>query len=91
MTQRKRFKLIGAVHLFLVKNNSVLLLRRFNTGWQNVELTKVYFLVHLRQILERTLSPQVQFLWIRISEIFLFKHFFRGTVAKAFSGSVVHD
>jgi 8-oxo-dGTP diphosphatase len=28
----KRFKLIGAVHLFLIHNGQVLLLRRFNTG-----------------------------------------------------------
>jgi len=28
-----RFKLIGAVHLFLIREGRILLLRRFNTGW----------------------------------------------------------
>jgi ADP-ribose pyrophosphatase YjhB (NUDIX family) len=31
----ERFKLIPAVHLFLVKNDKVLLLRRFNTGYED--------------------------------------------------------
>ena len=31
----ERFKIISAVHLFLIKDNKVLLLRRFNTGWQD--------------------------------------------------------
>jgi|SRR5579883_1774799 ADP-ribose pyrophosphatase YjhB (NUDIX family) len=30
-----RFKLIGAVHLFLIHNGQVLLLRRFNTGYED--------------------------------------------------------
>ena len=30
-----RFKLISAVHLFLVRNDRVLLLRRFNTGYED--------------------------------------------------------
>lgn len=32
---KERFKLIGAAHLFLVKDNEVLLLRRFNTGYED--------------------------------------------------------
>jgi 8-oxo-dGTP diphosphatase len=35
MTARQRFKLISAVHLFLMRNNEVLLLRRFNTGYED--------------------------------------------------------
>ena len=31
----ERFKLIPAVHLFLIKDDQVLLLRRFNTGWED--------------------------------------------------------
>lgn len=31
----QRFKLISAVHLFLIKENQVLLLRRFNTGYED--------------------------------------------------------
>lgn len=31
----ERFKLIGAVHLFLIRNQQVLLLRRFNTGYED--------------------------------------------------------
>jgi 8-oxo-dGTP diphosphatase len=30
-----RFKLIGAVHLFLIRDTEVLLLRRFNTGYED--------------------------------------------------------
>ncbi len=30
-----RVKLIGAVHIFLIRSNQVLLLRRFNTGYQD--------------------------------------------------------
>ncbi|MGA2112750.1 MAG: NUDIX domain-containing protein [Anaerolineales bacterium] len=29
----ERFKLISAVHLFLIREGRILLLRRFNTGW----------------------------------------------------------
>ena len=32
---KQRFKLIPAVHLFLVKNDEILLLRRFNTGYED--------------------------------------------------------
>jgi len=31
----ERFKLISAVHLFLIKDNKILLSRRFNTGYQD--------------------------------------------------------
>jgi 8-oxo-dGTP pyrophosphatase MutT (NUDIX family) len=31
----RRFKLLGAVHLFLLRDNQVLLLRRFNTGYED--------------------------------------------------------
>lgn len=31
----ERFGLIGAVHLFLIRDNSILLLRRFNTGYED--------------------------------------------------------
>jgi 8-oxo-dGTP pyrophosphatase MutT (NUDIX family) len=34
-TPSKRFKLVSAVHLFLVRDNRVLLLRRHNTGYQD--------------------------------------------------------
>lgn len=30
-----RFKLVSAVHLFLMKNDKILLLRRFNTGYED--------------------------------------------------------
>jgi 8-oxo-dGTP diphosphatase len=30
-----RFKLIGAVHLFLIEGDNILLLRRFNTGYED--------------------------------------------------------
>lgn len=33
--KKERFKLVTAVHLFLVKNNKILLLRRFNTGYED--------------------------------------------------------
>lgn len=32
---KERFKLISAVHSFLVRNGSILLLRRFNTGYED--------------------------------------------------------
>ncbi|MSU75003.1 MAG: NUDIX domain-containing protein [Candidatus Magasanikbacteria bacterium] len=32
---KERFKLIPAVHLFLIKSNKILLLRRFNTGYED--------------------------------------------------------
>jgi len=37
MTKRqpKRFKLIGAVHLFLIRDGQILLLRRFKTGYED--------------------------------------------------------
>lgn len=35
MMPQERFKLIPAVHLFLFKDNKVLLLRRFNTGYED--------------------------------------------------------
>ena len=31
----ERFKLVCAVHLFLIKDNQILLLRRFNTGYRD--------------------------------------------------------
>ena len=31
----KRFKLVSAVHIFLVRDDQVLLLRRFNTGYED--------------------------------------------------------
>ncbi|MFS1519597.1 NUDIX hydrolase [Bacillus sp. SCS-151] len=31
----ERFKMVGAVHLFLKKDNQILLLRRFNTGYED--------------------------------------------------------
>lgn len=31
----ERFKIVAAVHLFLIKNGDVLLLRRFNTGYED--------------------------------------------------------
>ena len=31
----KRFKLIVAVHLFLLRNDEIILLRRFNTGYED--------------------------------------------------------
>lgn len=31
----ERFKLISAVHIFLIRDNKVLLLRRFNTGYED--------------------------------------------------------
>ena len=33
--QAQRFKLISAVHLFLIRREEVLLLRRFNTGYED--------------------------------------------------------
>ncbi|HEU5375755.1 MAG TPA: NUDIX domain-containing protein [Ktedonobacteraceae bacterium] len=33
--RRKRFKLTGAVHLFLIDDGKILLLRRFNTGYED--------------------------------------------------------
>jgi 8-oxo-dGTP diphosphatase len=33
--QAQRFKMISAVHLFLIQNHKVLLLRRFNTGYED--------------------------------------------------------
>jgi len=33
--QKKRFKLVVATHLFLIKNGQILLLRRFNTGYRD--------------------------------------------------------
>jgi 8-oxo-dGTP pyrophosphatase MutT (NUDIX family) len=35
MTDRRRFKLVSAVHLFLVRDGRVLLLRRRNTGYED--------------------------------------------------------
>ena len=35
MTQAQRFKLISSVHLFLIHDQNVLLLRRFNTGYED--------------------------------------------------------
>ena len=32
---KERFKLISAVHLFLIRDDKVLLLRRFNTGYED--------------------------------------------------------
>jgi 8-oxo-dGTP pyrophosphatase MutT (NUDIX family) len=32
---KTRFKLLGAVHLFLVRDNQILLLRRYNTGYED--------------------------------------------------------
>lgn len=32
---KERFKLISAVHLFLIKDDKILLLRRFNTGYKD--------------------------------------------------------
>lgn len=32
---KTRFKLLGAVHLFLIKDNQLLLLRRYNTGYED--------------------------------------------------------
>lgn len=32
---KERFKLVSAVHLILVKDNRILLLRRFNTGYED--------------------------------------------------------
>ncbi len=31
----ERFKFVVAVHLFFIKDSKILLLRRFNTGWQD--------------------------------------------------------
>lgn len=33
--RQKRFRLIGAVHLFLIRDGQVLLLRRFKTGYED--------------------------------------------------------
>ena len=35
VTQAQRFKLISSVHLFLIHGQNVLLLRRFNTGYED--------------------------------------------------------
>lgn len=35
LKQKERFKLICAVHLFLVRDGEILLLRRFNTGYHD--------------------------------------------------------
>jgi len=35
MHHKERFKLIAAVHLLLIKEGSILLLRRFNTGYED--------------------------------------------------------
>ena len=32
---KERFKIIPTSHLFLIKNNKILLLRRFNTGYED--------------------------------------------------------
>ena len=32
---KTRFKLLGAVHLFLIKDGQILLLRRYNTGYED--------------------------------------------------------
>ncbi|NEY83010.1 NUDIX domain-containing protein [Bacillus sp. 3H-10] len=32
---KERFKVIPAVHIFLVKDNQILLLRRYNTGYED--------------------------------------------------------
>jgi len=32
---RERFKLVSAVHLFLIRDGKILLLRRFNTGYED--------------------------------------------------------
>ena len=32
---KERFKLVSAVHMFFIKGNKVLLLRRFNTGYED--------------------------------------------------------
>ena len=34
----ERFKIITAVHLILIENERVLLLRRYNTGYEDVDL-----------------------------------------------------
>jgi len=31
----ERFKLVSAVHIFLIRDGKVLLLRRFNTGYED--------------------------------------------------------
>lgn len=36
---KERFKLRAAVYLILIKNNHLLLLRRFNTGWEDGKYT----------------------------------------------------
>lgn len=35
MTKKRRFKLVATVHLLLIKENELLLLRRYNTGYQD--------------------------------------------------------
>jgi len=37
----KRFKLVSAVHLFLIRDTHVLLLRRYNTGYQDGQYSVV--------------------------------------------------
>ena len=39
MSDTERFTLRAAVYLLLIKDGTVLLLRRFNTGWRNGEYT----------------------------------------------------
>lgn len=39
MTKSERFTLRPAVYLILIRDNKVLLLRRFNTGWRNGDYT----------------------------------------------------
>ena len=40
-TQQERFKLVSAVHLILIRNGEILLLRRFNTGYRDGEYSVV--------------------------------------------------
>ena len=35
MNSKERFKLTPAVHLLLIKDDQILLLKRFNTGWED--------------------------------------------------------
>lgn len=39
--QKERFKLVGAVHLLLIKDGDILLLRRFNTGYRDGEYSVI--------------------------------------------------
>lgn len=38
---KEQFKLRAAVYLILIKNNNLLLLRRFNTGWEDGKYTLI--------------------------------------------------